>query len=142
MIESTRSVRLILTLAIAVTTLSAPIWAEEKKGLELEEVTVTARKLEESVQTVPIAMTAITKELKNSTIRNLTDLNGFAPNVQIGEDGSRGGGGAVIAIRGISPSRTDDNSLDAPIGVMVDGIYLGSLAGQVIENFDLERVEI
>ncbi|MFT7548508.1 MAG: iron complex outermembrane receptor protein [Candidatus Azotimanducaceae bacterium] len=42
----------------------------------------------------------------------------------------------------MSPSRTDDNSLDAPIGVMVDGIYLGSLAGQVIENFDLERVEI
>jgi iron complex outermembrane receptor protein len=88
-------------------------------------------------------MTALPKELlANPTIRDLTDMNGFAPNVQIGEDGARGGGGAVIAIRGISPSRTDDNSLDAPIGVMIDGVYLGSLAGQVIENFDLERVEI
>ncbi len=60
----------------------------------------------------------------------------------IGEDGSRGGGGASIQIRGISPTRTDDNSFDSPIGVMIDGIYLGSLSGQVLENFDLERVEV
>ena len=137
-----RSVRLIWALAFTVTTLSIPALAEEGSNLVLEEIVVTARKIEESAQTVPIAMTAITKELASSTIRNLVDLNGYSPNVQIGEDGSRGGGGAVIAIRGISPSRTDDNSLDAPVGVMVDGVYLGSLAGQVMENFDLERIEI
>jgi iron complex outermembrane receptor protein len=137
-----RTVRLASVLAIAASAASLPSWAAEEKRLALEEVLVTARKLEESAQTVPIAMTALTKELQSSTIRDITDLNGFAPNVQIGEDGSRGGGGARIAMRGISPSRTDDNSLDAPIGVMIDGIYLGSLAGQVLENFDLERVEI
>ena len=125
----------------AATVISVPVLAAEKE-LVLEEVVVTARKQEESSQSVPIAITAISKELESSTIRNLTDLNGFAPNVQIGEDGSRGGGGASIAMRGISPTRTDDNSFDAPIAVMVDGIYLGSLAGQVIENFDLERIEI
>lgn len=108
----------------------------------IEEIVVTARKREESAQDVPVAITAISEELTNSTIRDLTDLNGFAPNVRIDEDGSRGGGGASITIRGISPTRTDDNSFDSPIGVMIDGIYLGSLAGQVLENFDLERVEI
>ncbi|MDA0977319.1 MAG: TonB-dependent receptor [Proteobacteria bacterium] len=116
--------------------------AAEKRSLTIEEITVTARKQEESSQDIPIAMTAISQELQNSTVRNLTDLTGFAPNVTIGRDGSRGGGGAVINIRGISPTRTDDNSFDAPIGVMIDGIYLGSLAGQVLENFDLERVEV
>jgi hypothetical protein len=54
------------------------------------------------------------------------------------EDGSRGGGGANINIRGISPTRTDDNSFDAPVAVVVDDIYLGSLSSQVMENFDLE----
>lgn len=108
----------------------------------LEEVIVTARKAEESAQSVPIAITALSQQLESPTIRNLTDLNGYAPNVQIEEDGSRGGGGASITIRGISPTRTDDNSFDSPIGVMIDGIYLGSLAGQVLENFDLERVEV
>jgi len=116
--------------------------APAQQARMIEEILVTARKREESVQDVPIAMTALSAELTSSSIRNLTDLNGFAPNVQIGEDGSRGGGGASITIRGISPTRTDDNSFDSPIGVMIDGIYLGSLAGQVLENFDLERVEI
>lgn len=143
MIEWTnRSVRLATILAFAATAATMPTWAAEREIRALEVVTVTARKIEESAQTVPISITALTTQLKNSTIRDITDLNGFAPNVQIGEDGARGGGGAVIAMRGISPSRTDDNSLDAPIGVMIDGIYLGSLAGQVLENFDLERIEI
>ena len=118
-----------------------PTMAEEK-SLTIEEIVVTARKQEESVQDVPIAITAISEELSNSTIRNLQDLNGFAPNVIIGEDGGRGGGGANINIRGISPPRSDDNSFDAPIAVVVDGVYLGSNAGGIIENFDLERVEL
>tara|TARA_B110000305_G_scaffold168985_1_gene186814 strand:+ start:529 stop:2880 length:2352 start_codon:yes stop_codon:yes gene_type:complete len=130
----------ILALIAGGTNFSTAYAAEN--GLSIEEVVVTARKQEESSQDVPIAMTAISAQLTNSTIRNLTDLNGFAPNVTISEDGSRGGGGAVINIRGISPTRSDDNSFDAPIGVMIDGIYLGTLAGQVLENFDLERVEV
>ena len=87
--------------AIAITTVSTPVMAAEK-NLAIEEVVVTARKIEESSQSVPVAITAISKELQSSTIRDLVDLNGFAPNVQINEDGSRGGGGASITIRGIS----------------------------------------
>jgi iron complex outermembrane receptor protein len=131
----------ILALIVSGSLFSFSAFAAER-SLSIEEVVVTARKQEESSQDVPIAMTAISEQLTNSTIRNLTDLNGFAPNVTIAEDGSRGGGGAVINIRGISPTRSDDNSFDAPIGVMIDGIYLGTLAGQVLENFDLERVEV
>lgn len=110
--------------------------------MAIEEIIVTAQKREQNVQDVPLAVTAISaKDLAKSTIRNLADLNGYAPNVFIGEDPSRAGG-ASITIRGISPTRTDDNSFDSPIAVMTDGIYLGTLSGQVIENFDLERVEI
>lgn len=124
--------------------LMSSLQAEQSSAsaLVIEEIIVTARKREESAQDVPVAITALSTELEDSTIRSLADLNGFAPNVNIGVDASRGPGAASISIRGISPTRTDDNSLDAPIGVMVDGIYLGSLAGQVVENFDIERVEI
>jgi len=126
----------------ATASLSAAAEDSDGRNLGIEEVVVTARKVQESSQDIPVAITAISEELSNSTIRDLQDLNGFAPNVQISEDGSRGGGGANITIRGISPTRSDDNSFDSPIGVMIDGIYLGSLAGQVLENFDLERVEV
>lgn len=131
----------LMVACVAIASIAVPAMAEEK-SLAIEEIVVTARKVEESSQSVPVAITAISKELNSSTIRDLRDLNGFAPNVQINEDGSRGGGGASITIRGISPTRSDDNSFDSPIGVMIDGIFLGSLAGQVLENFDLERVEI
>ncbi|MFK7916202.1 MAG: TonB-dependent receptor [Pseudomonadales bacterium] len=115
--------------------------AEDDRDLVIEEVLVTARRREESAQDVPIPITALTQELTKSNIRNLSDLNGFAPNVNIGRDSSRSNA-ASVTIRGISPTRTDDNSLDSPVGIMIDGIYLGSLAGQLLENFDLERVEV
>jgi len=118
-----------------------PVMAAESRAA-IEEVLVTARRRAETAQEVPVAVTALTVELQNTSVRNLTDLTGFSPNVLVTEDGSRGGGGADINIRGISPTRTDDNSFDAPIAVVIDDIYLGTLAGQVLENFDLERVEV
>ena len=116
--------------------------AEASSGrAKIDSVTVTARKREEQAQSVPLAMTALTAELEKPTIRNLSNLNGFSANVRIEPDQSRGGG-INISIRGINPVRTDDNSFDAPIAVMVDGVHLGILSGQLLENFDLERVEI
>ena len=105
-------VPLFLTCAAFSVSVSATA-AEQDNRAALEEIVVTARRQEESIQNVPIAVTALTTELEGAAIRNLTDLNGFAPNVVISEDGSRGGGGGNILIRGISPTRTDDNSFDA-----------------------------
>ena len=110
-------------------------------GLKIEEVIVTKRKREESVQKVPIAMTAITGQLKTADVRNLSDIVAYTPNVRIDQYGQRASA-ASITIRGISPSRLDDNSIDSPIGVMIDGIYLGTLTGQLIDNFDLQRIEV
>ena len=132
----------ILAIVFSGSVFSFTAYADEKRNLAIEEVVVTARKQEESVQDVPIAITALTAELQNSSIRDLKDINGYAPNVIISENGSRGGGGADINIRGISPTRSDDNSFDAPIAVVIDDIYLGTAAGQILENFDLERIEI
>ncbi len=131
----------ILALIFSGTIFSFTACAAEKK-LAIEEIVVTARKQEESAQSIPVAITAISEELDNSTIRNLADINGFAPNVIVGEDGGRAGGGASINIRGLSPSRTDDNSADATVAVVIDGVFLGSFAGQLVENFDLERIEV
>ena len=107
----------------------------------IEEVVVTARSKGESVQNVPIAMTAITVQLNSADVRDIRDIVAFTPNVRIDSIYQRSNSPS-INIRGISPSRTDDNSIDSPIGVLIDGIYLGSLPGQIIDNFDLERVEI
>ena len=114
--------------------------AEEDESVTIEEITVTARKRAESAQSVPIAITSITEQLQQSEIRNLTDLNGYAPNVTIAASGSRSRASA-INIRGIAYSETD-KSFDSPVAVTLDGVFIGTSSGQIIENFDIERVEI
>jgi iron complex outermembrane receptor protein len=105
------------------------------------EVVVTARGRGERVQNVPFAITAITAQLENADLRDLRDVVAFTPNVRI-EDINLRPGAPSVNIRGISPSRTDDNTIDSPIGVLIDGIYLGSLPGQIVDNFDVERIEV
>ncbi len=141
-----RSIRvaaaLLSGLTIASTSVAEEVRASAAAKPQVEEIVVTAQKRAENVQDVPVAVTAVSAaELAQPAIRNLVDLNGYAPNVNIGRDPSRSGG-AAITIRGISPTRTDDNSLDSPIATEIDGIYLGTLSGQIVDNFDLERVEI
>ena len=128
-------------LAQATPAAPAPAAAADENRGGIEEIIVTAQKREQSAQEVPIAITAISAELETSAIRDLRDLNGFSPNVRIDRDPARANG-AAITIRGISPTRTDDNSFDSPIAVMIDDIYLGSLSGQILENFDIQQVEI
>ncbi len=115
--------------------------ADAPSNSRVEEVIVTARKREESVQKVPIAITALSGQLRTADVRNLTDVVAFTPNVRIDPTYQRANA-PDITIRGVGAARLDDNSLESPIGVFIDGVYLGTLPGQLIENFDLSRIEV
>ncbi|MEZ5572824.1 MAG: TonB-dependent receptor [Halioglobus sp.] len=113
----------------------------QEKALALEEIIVTARKREESVQDVPIAVTALSAaELSRSSIRDLRDVTAYVPNLLVDKVTALQGG-AAIAIRGVSYQEID-KSLDPGIGVLLDDVYLGTNAGQILENFDIERLEV
>ena len=114
---------------------------KENNPLQIEEIIVTAQKREQSAQDVPISITAMGEELLSSTIRNLADITGYAPNVVLGGEGRRGGASS-IQIRGIAAATNTDNTFDSPIAVNIDGIYLGQNAGSLLDNFDMERIEI
>ncbi|MFT4520428.1 MAG: iron complex outermembrane receptor protein [Halioglobus sp.] len=127
--------------AIAVTALATPsAYAQGESSLSLEEVLVTARKRTESIQDVPISVTSIGKELKEASIRRLDDIQSFTPNVYI-RNTSGTPGGASISIRGVSYQETD-KSYDPAIGVVMDGMYLGTSSGSLLNNFDIERIEV
>ena len=49
--------------------------------------------------------------------------------------------GASITIRGIG-THDSDKSLDPAIGVMMDGVFLGTSSGVLMQNFDVERIEV
>jgi hypothetical protein len=55
----------------------------ERNSLALEEIVVTVRKKSESIQDVPLAVTAITDQLREGSGRRLEDIQAFAPNLFI-----------------------------------------------------------
>ncbi|MET0987934.1 MAG: TonB-dependent receptor plug domain-containing protein [Steroidobacteraceae bacterium] len=113
----------------------------QAEGGRLEEITVTARKREESAQDVPLALTAISGDtLTDRHIVSVTELPQLAPNLSIHE-AFASPSVAVIYLRGFGTS-TNDPSVQPPVSINIDNVYQASLAGSVVDTFDLERVEV
>ena len=112
----------------------------EVNSLAIEEIIVTARKKDESIQDVPMAVTAITEQLRESSVRRIEDIQAFAPNLFINRTPGIGSG-AAITIRGVA-SLESDKSYEPAIGVVMDGMFLGTSSGVLLDNFDIERIEV
>ena len=126
----------------ALTSLPAVTWAADSSAnnLVIEEIIVTARKKEESIQDTPLAVTAITGELREGSVRRLEDIQAFAPNLFINRTPGIASG-AAITIRGVA-SLESDKSFEPSIGVVMDGMFLGTSSGVLLDNFDIERIEV
>ena len=128
---------------LAMLATASPAWAQNQdagSGVGLEDIIVTAQRKEESLQKVPVAVTALSSELlDNARITNVESLSGFAPNVQLTTQGVQSI--PIIQIRGLL-SGTSDNGVDPKIGIYLDGVYIGRSVGSVFDLADLERVEI
>jgi iron complex outermembrane receptor protein len=134
------------TITILAAALSAAQAADESTATapsganELETITVSARKRSESLQNVPVALTAVSKaDLENHNATDLTKIAELAPQVIIGQTAT--GTGALLSIRGISSS-SSDSSLDQSVLVDVDGIPMSR--GRIISlsTFDMQQVEV
>jgi len=107
----------------------------------LEEVVVTARKREETLQETPIAVTALSGEnLEELGLRNISDLRKVVPNVDMYEGNGASGTGNVF-IRGVGARNTGVN-FDSGVGIYVDGVYVSRPDGAVLDNVDLQSVQV
>ncbi|MDO8860447.1 TonB-dependent receptor [Haliea sp. E1-2-M8] len=128
-------------IAAASVGLSAPTVVNAQAGV-LEEITVTARKREESMQDVGLAVSALSEtEIQRQFARDIQDLANIAPNVIIDDTGQGPGGTAAIYIRGVGVADLEKN-FDPAVGVSVDGVFLGSNAGALMRGIDIARVEV
>jgi iron complex outermembrane recepter protein len=136
---SSRKARLMLACAFgALTSLPAlPAMAQTT----IEEVVVTARKREESLQTVPVAVTAQSgAQLESAHITEPTQLTRITPSLQI-RNSSGSANSAQIALRG---QYAADSLLGVsqPIGLYQDNVNIPHPFGSNNAFFDIERVEI
>ena len=108
----------------------------------LEEVVVTAQKREQSIQDVPISITAISGEsLQANIVQDVYDLRATVPALEVrGVDPPSQG--AAFAIRGLGSS-VFNMGFEPTVGTFIDGVYV-SRSGLVASNdlLDLDRVEV
>lgn len=136
---------LAIAAALACVAAGAPAQAQEVPAREearrLDEVTVSARRREESAQDVPVAVTAFSREdLVELQADSIEDLQGSVPNLNIVQ--GRGSSGSVnVFIRGIGQPDALQ-SFDPGVGMYVDDVYYSRIQGALFSLYDIERVEV
>lgn len=105
---------------------------------QIDEIIVTARKREQSLQTVPIAITAISgANLASAGIQGTDELGQMVPNLTITVTNV----GLRLGLRG----QTINEGLiheDPSVNLNVDGVYIARTHGAVIPFLDIEQVEV
>lgn len=140
-----------LSLAIGCVLLAPAAWAQDTAGdagvapasraTTLDAVTVTARKREETLQDVPVAVTAFTPEtLDKLNIEDIGDLDAQVPNLTI--YAARGASSTVTAyIRGVGQSDPTWGA-DPGVGIYLDDVYIARPQGALLDVFDVGRIEV
>ncbi|MGF7148185.1 iron complex outermembrane receptor protein [Sphingomonas zeicaulis] len=106
----------------------------------LSDIVVTAQRREESLQKVPVAVTAIGAEaIDTLRVTNVKNLAGLAPSLQIQTQGLQSN--PSIAIRGVA-SGVSNNAVDPKVGIYLDGVYIGRTVGSIFDLADIQRVEV
>ena len=111
-------------------------------SLMLEEVVVTAQKREETVQDVPISITALSEtDLERRGVQNVGDLINAVPNMGGYEaPGSRGN--VSFSLRGIGSGSPSNLSVDPANAMYLDGVYIGKQIGSALDVAEIARIEV
>ncbi len=127
--------------APALCLLAVPAQSQEGSGKTIDEVVVTAQRRSESIQDVPIAITAVGAEtLRDSNVKGIEDYFALTPNVSFRSDGSRDR--KDLSMRGISNQLNPyANVRPATYAFYIDefNVVAGTSNPQIV---DLERIEV
>ena len=157
---STRTVLKLGAAAAALAAMPAPLWAQETTEEEAAaaanaalddsaaaapaedaDIVVTARRRAESLQDVPIAVTAYQGEaLERAGATDITDLSDTTPNVTL--ETSRGTNTTLTAfIRGVG-QQDPVAGFEAGVGLYLDDVFLNRPQAAVLDIYDVERIEV
>jgi iron complex outermembrane recepter protein len=120
---------------------AVPAPAAEQTAEEGGEIVVTARRREERLVDVPIAVTAISgEELTRRGALDITDVGQAVPNVTL--EASRGTNSTLTAfIRGIG-QQDPVSGFEQGVGIYLDDVYLNRPQAAVLDIYDVERIEV
>ena len=116
-------------------------FAQSSESLAIEEVVVTATKREQSLQEVPVAVTALSSDaLERAGVKDLRDLDNLATSFNMNSSQTETGG-TTLRIRGVGT--TGNNiGLESAVGVFLDGVYLSRPGIALSDLLDVEQIEV
>lgn len=139
-----RNIQKSLLLVTSALIISPAAWAQDpatadNNGYYEDEIIVTSQKRAQSLQDVPISVSAFKGEsLKQQGIETPKDFTAKVPNVNLSFNT---GEQASVEVRGIASTFFAQNT-DSPAGFYLDEVYTAARSAQIPQFFDLERVEI
>jgi iron complex outermembrane recepter protein len=113
----------------------------EETELRRETITVTARRVTEELQDVPIPVSVLTEDfIAESGAFNVGRLREFVPTLQFYSTNPRN---TSINIRGLgAPYGLTNDGLDAGVGLYVDGVFLARPAATTLDFIDVSQIEV
>lgn len=123
--------------------LASPAFAQsapqDEQAAALDEVIITAQRREQSLQDVPIAVTAFTAEvLERTAAVGISDVASKAPGVTLTQFNI---GEPQLYIRGVGTT-SDSAASDPSIGVSIDEVSIGRAGASALAFLDIQRVEV
>lgn len=141
--RSRRRLRFHVTTSLTLAMLVLPVAAQESNSTGmLDEIIVTAQKRRESIQDVPVAVSALTGEsLVENNVRTLEDLSAAVPGFTVAANVNYGS--APMSIRGVGGANGGGNVFaDEPVATYVDDAFVGRLRMSTADLVDIGSVEV
>lgn len=130
-----KSIGFVFTCFFAVSSAS---WAQQA----IEEVVITARKIDETIIDIPVSVSAITGEkMANFGISDISGIAKQTPNVSFSDAGGARLGGPAITIRGIG-TNARTLGFEQSVGLGFDGIFVSDSSWMLASVFDTQQVEV
>jgi iron complex outermembrane receptor protein len=131
-----RRITLLATSALVVAISAGAAHAQSSSATTIEELVVTAEKREQSLQDVPVAISAYSSETRDLVgINSVQDMTNFTPGLTYNNSGDR------ISLRGIGRV-TNVQSADGAVAIYSDGIFTSSTFEASKQPLFIDRVEV
>ena len=109
--------------------------------IALQEVTVTATKRSTTLQTTPLAVTALNaNEIEKAHVQTVADIVHLVPSFQATTEGDHGV--ITMTMRGIGNDSAKTEYADPEVALFIDGIYAPRAEGAASLLFDMEGIEV
>ena len=131
------------TCAVAATGVAiavAPVAKAQEEPVFLEEIVVVAQKREQTLQSLPVAVSVVSKEtLDEAQVLDVKDLQFLIPSLRVST--LQSSGNTTFLIRGFG-NGANNVGVEPSVGVFIDGVYRSRTASSITDLPNLQRIEV